>query len=141
MPRLFAALLFVAFGFPLGVLVLADKYALEGAAIVGAFTVGASLLIGLPLALWFVRRGWLRLWQAATAGAAAGAIVASIVVSDPLGRSPLEIYLTLSGFGSLHGVAFWLLAFFKNGALTRRKQDSSSSGGIESVVFQETSSK
>ena len=119
MPRFYAALLVVALAYPLGILVFASKQAVAGAAITGTFTVGASLLFALPLGRWFIRKGWLKVWQAVLAGVFVGAVVAMVFALDPLARPPLELFLRLSPIGALHGLAFWLLAIFKNAALVK----------------------
>lgn len=120
MPRLYVALILVALAYPFGVLALAREFAEGGAIIIGTFTVGASLLIGLPLALWFIRRGWLKLWQAALAGAVSGLMCTlPFLLGDGL-ASASQFLIPFGSVGACHGIAFWLLAIFRNKALQHR---------------------
>jgi hypothetical protein len=117
MSRLYAALIVVALAYPLGILMFARQHAFGGAMLVGTFTVGASLLLGLPLALWFVHKGWLRLWQAGLAGAVAGVLC---VVPFALGGAyglAAQFLVPFAAVGACHGAVFWLVAIFKNPVL------------------------
>jgi hypothetical protein len=134
MRRLFAALVFVALACPLTLLAIGSDQAVGIVIVVGAFTVGATLLIGLPLALWSIRKGWLRLWQATLAGAAVGVLCAAPLFNHGPAEHALQYFLRFGALGATHGVAFWLLAFFRNQALTKHEVAQSKGAGAESAA-------
>ena len=133
MHRVYVALTAVALAYPVGILLLGSTQAVGGAIIVGTFTIGATLLVALPLALWFIRKGWLRAWQAVTAGAVAGLLVASFFALDPHVRLPGELFWRLALVGAAHGAAFWLLAIYRNQALVRRLDKAHRAGGASAA--------
>lgn len=134
MRRVYAALLAIALAYPLGILAIGSSHAVAGAIIVGTFTSATTLLVALPSALWFIRKGWLRAWHAAMAGAVAGLLVATVFALDPLARPPVELFWRLALVGAVHGAAFWLLAIYRNPALARHVTKASSAGGSSSAA-------
>ncbi|HVK31683.1 MAG TPA: hypothetical protein VM845_04160 [Burkholderiaceae bacterium] len=131
MRRFYAALIVVALMYPIGVLASGAKQALMGALVGGIVTVGTALLLGLTMALWFLHKGWFKAWQAVCGGGCIGALVAMIFALDPLTRPLSELLPALSGIGALHGLAFWVLAFFRNAALVARSRAQRSGGSAE----------
>lgn len=121
MIRLYLSLIVVALAYPLVIFAFAQGQAAQKATLVGAFTVSATLLVGLPLAIWCVRNGRLRFWQAVLAGALAGAVSVGLVLLDGTQKMVLasHLLLPLATMGAIHGAAFWLLGVFKNDALRR----------------------
>ena len=123
MRRLYTTLVFVALAFPLGILATTREFA--PAVIVGTFTVGAPLLVRLPLALMFVPNGWLKLWQAVGVGATAGLLSTGPFI---LGEGPAQAVRFVAPFcaiGAVHGLAFWLLAIFRNRELQSQVTEAS----------------
>jgi len=115
--RVYLALLVVALAYPLAILAWGREFAAGGAVLIGTFTVGASLLIGLPLALFFIRKGWLKFWHAVITGAVAG-LLCTIPFFLGGGSGLANSYLVpFAAVGATHGAAFWLLGFRKNRAL------------------------
>jgi peptidoglycan/LPS O-acetylase OafA/YrhL len=109
MLRICVALLIVALAYPGVVLLLSNQYGV--AMFVGMFTVGASLLIGLPLVAWCLRRGRLSVWHATVGGAFAGlSCAAALLLLD--GTAGLAFPFV--AFGAVHGLALWVLAFWRN---------------------------
>ena len=134
MRRLFAALLFVAFAYPLTMLTLGSDQAVGMVIVFGAFTVGATLLIGLPLTLLSIRKGWLKIWQATLAGVAVGVLCATPFLSHGPAEHALQYCARFGAVGAAHGVAFWLLAFYRNQALTKHEVALSKRGSPESAA-------
>lgn len=76
MIRVFAALLAVSLAAPLTILLLSNDPTRSGAFAVGAYTVPATFLLGLPTLVVFSRYGCLKWWHAALAGVAVSALCA-----------------------------------------------------------------
>jgi hypothetical protein len=109
MLRICVALLIVALAYPGVVLLLSNQHVV--AMFVGMITVGASLLVGLPLVAWCLRRGWLSVWHATVGGAFAGlSCAAALLLLD----SVTGLALPFVAVGAVHGLAFWVLAFWRN---------------------------
>lgn len=125
MPRLYAALLIVALTLPALMFLAGIEKGMFAAPIVAAFTFSACLLFGLPLALWFIRRGWLSAWQAGLAGAGVGALIGALIALDRSSAPLMEILPGMSGIGAIHGLLFWLLAIFHNRKLPVRAASAS----------------
>jgi hypothetical protein len=121
MLRVGAALLLVALAYPLGILLLADQGAFGGAVIVGTFTVGASFFIGAPLAFWCMRRGWLSAWHAVLAGSLAGLICSCVFLLGSVSEA-VNFAVPFVLVGAVHGLAFWVLAFWHNSRIRRAFQ-------------------
>ncbi len=113
MLRICIAFFMVALAFPAVIFLLEpSRHSFFVAMLFGAFTVGVSLFVGLPLVALCLRRGWVKVWHASVVGALAG-----LGCSAPLfflfgGFSPYGFVLVL--WGALHGVAFGVLAFWRN---------------------------
>jgi len=88
-----------------------------GVAIVGMFTVGASLFVGAPLVIWFFIKRWFKLWQAALAGAAVGLVSSAPFWFTGSSGATMRFLVIFTLLGCGHGAAFWLLAFWKNASL------------------------
>jgi len=121
MARVGAALVLVALAYPLGILLLADQWAFGGAMIVGIFTVGATLFMGFPLAVWCIRRGWLAAWQAVLGGSVAGLICSCLFLLGSVGEA-MNFAVPFALAGAAHGLAFWVLAFWRNTRIQRARR-------------------
>ncbi len=85
----------------------------------GSFGMGAAyvaysvtFIVALPLFILFRVRGWLRPWQIAGGGLFVGVLIALIPgIGIPFG-------LMFCAVGLTTGIAFWLIAIFRNRALT-----------------------
>lgn len=74
----------------------------------------AIILFAVPCFLFFLKKGWLRLWQISLAGAAIGLLMAVLLSM----LSEYTIWYEVSTFtvplGLLCGAIFWLVAFTGN---------------------------
>jgi hypothetical protein len=125
MLRVYLGLIIVAGAYPLGILLLGSDEAVGAAVIIGTVTVAATLLLGLPLALWFVQRGWVKFWQVALAGALVGLLCALPFVLGTTAEQFLQSVSRFAAFGLAHSAAFWLLAIYRNSSLSRLSQAAS----------------
>lgn len=93
------------------------EFGTAGALTVAAAGVGGLVVLGVPAFVVFRRRGWLSWWQFATGGAALGLACA---VPFAVGGGTLAVALapTFAALGMLHAVLFWLIAIWRNKALT-----------------------
>ena len=123
MLRVGLAFLVVSLIYPLGILLLADQGSVGGAISVSIFTIGVSVLLGIPLVAWCVRRGWIRLWQSSLAGAVAGAVCACVFFTAGL-NGLLLVAGPFAIVGAAHGSLFWLLAFWRNEQIQRARSAS-----------------
>jgi hypothetical protein len=128
MRRVYVALLAIALALPLGILASGSAQAVARAVIIGAFTCGATLFFALPLSLCFIRKGWLRAWQAVLAGGMTGILLATLFALDPLARPAGEVFVRFALVGALHGAAFWLLAIYRNQYLQVRLVNAATAG-------------
>jgi hypothetical protein len=71
-----------------------------------------TFIVALPLFILFRIRGWLRPWQLATGGLLVGALVGL------LPGTHIVFGLMFSAVGVTTGLAFWIIAIFRNRALT-----------------------
>jgi hypothetical protein len=117
MPRVLFALALVAIAYPTFVLLVGGEGAVVGAAIVGTVTVGVSLLAGVPLVLWFVKRAWFKFWQSAFAGLVLGAMVGVALNTFVELSDTILFVVKYTAIGGLHTATFWVLAFWKNRSL------------------------
>jgi hypothetical protein len=119
MIRVIVAFIVVALAYPLSVLVIGGEGGLSGALLVASFTVPATLVIGVPLFLLFRHRAWFKWWHFL-----AGGFVVGLACSLPFLVQGWEATALFAPyfivFGLLHGVAFWLLAVWRNIGLTSR---------------------
>jgi len=80
----------------------------------------AAMVLGIPLFVLCRKRQWLRLWQVALGSTLVGAF--STVPFSLLNLKGLTVsleYIPLfCGVGFVAGIAFWLIAVFRNRALT-----------------------
>lgn len=76
----------------------------------GYIAYSATFIVALPLFILFHSRRWLRLWQIALGGLLVGALAALL-----LGNIVLAIMSCVVGL--ITGLAFWLIAVFRNRAL------------------------
>lgn len=114
MLRVILALAVVASAYPLVILLGGGQYAVGGAIMVAIVTVGVSLLFGVPLALWFVKRGWLKLWQSLLVGVAIGVVAGLAFNTSVEFSAAFLIVLKFVALGGMHTGMFWVLAFWKN---------------------------
>jgi len=117
MLRVLFAIVVVASAYPALILLHGGELAEFGAVMVGTVTGGMSILAGVPLAIWFVKRGWFKLWQSLLAGATIGLVV-GLAFNNSAGFAMLVYVLKFIALGSLHTVACWVLAFWKNTAFS-----------------------
>jgi hypothetical protein len=124
--RVALGLFVIASAYP-GFILFHDKwFAVQGAAIVGTFTVGATVVAGIPLAIVFIAKGWVKPWQAVLAGAVVGfacSVPFWFTGSSTASVRVLAIFMVL---GAIHGFFFWLLALWKNGRLAGYRTTTSS---------------
>jgi hypothetical protein len=94
---------------------------LSGAALFGMFGIciaySATFIVGLPLFILFRIRGWLRVWQISAGGLLVGALFAV------LPGTHFVFALMFCAVGLTTGLAFWLIAIFRNCALTPGSRD------------------
>jgi hypothetical protein len=114
MQRVILALAVVASAYPLLILLAGGQFAVGGAVIVGIVTVGASLLAGVPLAFWFVKRGWLKFWQSLLVGGGLGVVVGLAFNTFVELSAAFGFILKFVALGGLHTGVFWVLAFWRN---------------------------
>jgi hypothetical protein len=96
------------------------KFALGGFFAVATATVPAVVLAGIPLFQLYRRRGWLTWWGCGLGGGLAGGLCATpyaLVSLSLFARAVLPLFLCL---GFVHGLAFWVLAIWRNTGLTAR---------------------
>ena len=91
----------------------------ENLAFLAVFGMGAAYLaysvafiLGLPIFIFFRIKGWLRPWQIAGGGLLVGALIALIPGTG------ISFGLMFCAVGLTTGAAFWLIAIFRNRALT-----------------------
>jgi hypothetical protein len=72
----------------------------------------ATFIIGLPLFILFHVQGWRRAWQVSAGGLLVGALVALLFQEFTM------LGLMFCAVGLTTGLAFWLIAIFRNRALT-----------------------
>ena len=86
---------------------------------VGGASIGypATCILGLPLFIFFRIRGWLHLWQVVLGGLIVALSVGGVLSLPDAGMNP-NLWLLFIGDGLMTAVAFWLIAIFRNGALT-----------------------
>lgn len=102
--------------YPLVVLSFPNPGAAAGASLVAFFTVSGAVVVGVPLFMWFKKRGWLKWWHSLLGGAVAGVVVSlPFIASGWLGF--LYFAAIFSGIGALHALVFWLIAVYRNRAL------------------------
>jgi hypothetical protein len=117
MPRILVALVVVAAAYPMVILVQGGQFAVGGAVIVGIVTVGATLIAGVPLVAWYCKMKWFKLWQAALGGATVGLALSPLLSFSPEWARDFRVAGVCTALGCGHGVAFWLIAFWKNRSL------------------------
>lgn len=76
------------------------------------FAYSVTFIVGLPLFILFYIRRWFRPWQIAGGGLLVGALIALIPGTG------IGFGLMFCAVGLTTGVAFWLIAIFRNRALT-----------------------
>jgi hypothetical protein len=88
---------------------------------VGAlFAYPAAIFLGIPVFMVFYKRRWLKLWHVVVATTLIGA-VSTVPLLFLAGKGPIVAlkYLPISSaVGLVSGVTFWLVAIFRNRALT-----------------------
>lgn len=142
MLRVVVALILCATGYPLAILLSGTAGAPGGAAIVGTFTLGATVLVGVPLFAWFLRRAWLAAWHAVVAGAFAGAVFAVPWALEGNFIAARRFGMLFLAVGALHGLVFWLLAVYRNKTvLAMSARYASRQARNETAASQETPSK
>lgn len=128
MSRVVAGFVLVAMAYPLVAFFNGGDFALGGLFAVATVTVPAVLLAGIPLFQLFRSHGWLTWWGCGVGGALAGLFCAVpyALFSVPLfARAMLPIFV---GLGLLHGLAFWVIAIWRNTGLTERSTGRPASG-------------
>lgn len=89
------------------------------------FTVAGCLLFGVPTYLFFIWRGWRRLWQFILGGATLGALCAAPFIGDGILQA-LRWAVLFSAYGSAHAAVFWLIALWRStSSLTSRSTGTS----------------
>jgi hypothetical protein len=113
MRRVLLGLLICALAYPALLLLSGGEFSIGAALWVGMFTVGATVLVGLPLLGWFFRRRWVKWWQFLLGGAVCGAVAAfPFAVAGLVPLAAVGAAFVLVGAG--HGLAFWFIAVFRN---------------------------
>lgn len=116
MRRVLLGLLVCSLAYPALMLSSGGEFRVGAALWVAMFTVGATILVGLPLLGWFFRRRWLSWWQFLLGGAACGAVAAiPFAVAGWVPFAAVGAAFVLIGAG--HGLVFWFIAVFRNGRL------------------------
>lgn len=116
MKRVVATFALIALAHALFAFAMRGHFGAAGSLTVGAVGVGAVLVVGVPAFVLVRRRGWLAWWQLAAGGTALGLAcalpfaVAGAVVAGAIAPA-------FAALGMLHGLAFWLLAVWRNPAL------------------------
>jgi len=85
------------------------------------FAYPPALLLGVPLFVAFLRRGWLSWWASVLGGALVGiggAAGLTLVIGNHESDWVLEKLAVTTFVGAVAGMAFWLIAVFRNSALT-----------------------
>jgi hypothetical protein len=117
MARIIISLIAVATAFPFVIFFGGGQFADGGAVIVGIVTVGATLLIGVPLVLWYFKKRWFKLWQATFGGATVGLLLSPLLAFSGGTERFFYVATTFAALGCTHGIAFWFLAFWRNSSL------------------------
>lgn len=117
MNRVVAAFVIVPLLYPLSVLLVAGDRGMAGAAWVASFAIPITVVAGVPLFLLFRRKAWWRWWQFALGGMLVGAISSLLALLNSWEASAF-FALYFIPFGLAHGVAFWLIAVWRNIGLT-----------------------
>ena len=117
MLRVLVALVVVASAYPALILLPGGGLAEFGAVMVGIVTGGVSLLAGVPLAIWFVKQRWFKLWQSLLVGGLIGVVV-GLALNNSMGFAMFVFILKFVALGCLHTAAFWVLAFWKNHSIS-----------------------
>lgn len=108
MVRIVVAFVVVAVTLPLIAWFSGGEQSVRNLAMVAGFTLPATA-VGIPVFLWFRRRGWLRWWQAVAGGVGIGLLSAlPFAVRDP-GFLAFAVP-AFANIGAVHGLLFWLLA-------------------------------
>ena len=76
----------------------------------------ATTIFGLPLFVLFRRQHWLRWWQVSFGGLLVGLLAMSVVFA--MVRAVNVYGFVFGGVGFVSGFFFWLMAVFRNRALT-----------------------
>ncbi len=126
MRRVALGFLLCALGYPLVVLASGVPGAAGGAGFVAVFTVGASLIGGLPLWAWFQRNGWFKLWQSLLAGLVLGALASLPFAVAGNVYTVLFFAGVFALIGAAHALLFWLVAVCRNTELQTRAHGTSS---------------
>jgi len=115
--RVLLGFLLCTFAYPAFILAAGRPGAFGGAIIIGAFTFGGSIVIGLPVFLAMRRRGWLSAWHFLVGGAGIGAITALPFIAGGV-ETYVPVAGAFAGLGAVHALAFWVLAVARNPALS-----------------------
>jgi hypothetical protein len=116
--RVAATFAFLALAHAVFAFAMRGHFGAAGSLTVAAVGIGAVLVVGIPAFLLLRRRGWLAWWQLGAGGAAVG--LACAVPFAAAGTVLAgAIAPAFAALGMLHGLAFWLLAVWRNAALAR----------------------
>ncbi|MBL0291897.1 MAG: hypothetical protein IPQ15_14970 [Betaproteobacteria bacterium] len=108
MVRIVVAFVVVAVTLPLIAWFSGGEQSVRNLAMVAGFTLPATA-VGIPVFLWFRRRGWLRWWQSTAGGVGIGLLSAlPFALRDP-GFLAFAVP-AFANIGAAHGLLFWLLA-------------------------------
>jgi hypothetical protein len=111
MLRTGVAFVVVTVTLPLVAWVCGGDEPLRNLAIVASFTASASA-VGVPVYVWFRRRGWLSWWQAVLAGGVIGlACALPFAFRDP--RFLVFAVPVFVNIGAIHGWLFWAIALWR----------------------------
>lgn len=97
-----------------------DDFGTTGSLTVAGVGVAAVIVAGVPAFLFFHRRAWLSWWQFAAGGGIIGLLC---TLPFSVGGAVLAVTLApaFAALGVLHGLAFWLLAVWRNRELGWRR--------------------
>lgn len=94
-----------------------DDFGAAGALTVAATGVGGLVVLGVPAFVLFRRRGWLLWWQFAMGGGVLG-LACGVPFAVGGGTLVAALVPAFVALGVLHAVLFWLIAVWRNKALT-----------------------
>lgn len=119
--RVVLGFLFASLAYPAFVALAGPASSTASVLRVAAVTCGGVLLVGLPAFLWFRCRGWWQPWRY-LAGGGLGGLLLALVLLKPGAGNVLFLSLVFVFGGLAHALLFWVVAVWRNPALTAPRE-------------------